>query len=104
MKLVRNMKSAGMLIMSCTTVSGESEKCSLIVPRAGATAAPAITVRRDSDRIAVIIPFLFFVLSIVTSFLRTAIKKRRSDRDMQSDLRLSATHCEMYYSKNTLPM
>jgi hypothetical protein len=47
---------------------------------------------------------LFFVLSIVTSFLRTAIKKRRSDRDMQSDLRLSATHCEMYYSKNTLPM
>jgi hypothetical protein len=51
------INNAGILIISLTRMSGEDEKCSLITPKAGATAAPAITVRSEIDRIVVLICF-----------------------------------------------
>ncbi len=44
--------------MNCTNNAGDVEKCSLITPKAGAIAAPAITVRSDIDRM-VSVSFLF---------------------------------------------
>ena len=49
-KLVMMMKSAGMLTISWTMMPLMSEKCSLMTPRAGAIAAPAMTVRREMER------------------------------------------------------
>ena len=43
---------------NCTSNAGDVEKCSLMTPKAGAMAAPAITVRSDIDRI-VSVSFLF---------------------------------------------
>ena len=40
-----------MLIISCKDKAEASQKWSLIIPKAGAMAAPAITVRRDMERI-----------------------------------------------------
>jgi len=45
------INSAGMLTMNCTIICGEEAKCSLMIPRAGAIAAPAMTVRSDIDKI-----------------------------------------------------
>lgn len=46
------MKIAGMLTIIWTSPVSVSAKCSRMSPRAGATAAPAMTVRSESDNIA----------------------------------------------------
>lgn len=49
-----------MLIISCKDKAEASQKWSLIIPKAGAMAAPAITVRRDMERIVqVSFPLIF---------------------------------------------
>ncbi len=50
-RLVMMMKSAGRLTMNCIRRSGLSAKCAFTAHRAGAMAAPAITVRRLRERI-----------------------------------------------------
>lgn len=66
---VRNMNSAGTEIIICTSASFASLKYAWIVLSAGATAAPAITVRSDSDRIATVRPPLLSLVIIFVSYL-----------------------------------
>ena len=48
--LVITIKIAGMLMIICTSTGELSTKYSWITPKAGAIAAPAITVKSDRDR------------------------------------------------------
>lgn len=62
-RFVRMMKRAGRLIISCTSISGSVEKWSLISPRAGKMAAPAITVRSEIERtVKVSLPSVFLFI------------------------------------------
>ena len=56
-RLVRTINSAGILIIICTKSWSLSAKYFFITPRAGATAAPAITVSRDSDNMLTVSDF-----------------------------------------------
>lgn len=53
-RLVMIISRAGMLTMSCTSRSGADAKCCLIIPNAGAMAAPAITVSSDMERMVAV--------------------------------------------------
>lgn len=53
-RFVIAMNIAGMLMIICTSPGDAVWKCIWMMFRAGATAAPAITVRSDKDNIAVI--------------------------------------------------
>ena len=70
------MNSAGKLIISWIKIPDDVEKCSLITPNAGATAAPAITVRSEMDKMVVLI-FFDFGASIKIVF--NLIQKEISD-------------------------
>lgn len=62
------MKSEGRVTMSCTVSLLQFEKWALITPRAGAMAAPAITVRREMESIvAVSFPdgFCFILITVL---------------------------------------
>ena len=64
-RLVMMIDKAGRLIISCTRISDAFEKCSLMIPMAGAIAAAAMTVRSDIDSIvAVSILDLLFIIFI----------------------------------------
>jgi hypothetical protein len=63
-RFVIMMKRAGIDTIICTTMSGFPAKCSLIVPSAGAMAAPAITVRREMERIVNVSVFLISFINI----------------------------------------
>ena len=57
------MKRAGRLTISCSVIAGAEEKWSLITPRAGAIAAPAITVKSEMERmVKVSFPLLFLFI------------------------------------------
>ena len=60
-RLVMMMVSAGRLTISWTMSLLWSAKCDLITPSAGAMTAPAITVRREIERI-VKVSFPFFLV------------------------------------------
>lgn len=59
-KFVRMMKSAGRLTMSWTVRLLWPAKCSRMTPKAGAIAAPAITVRSEMERIVKVSLPVFF--------------------------------------------
>lgn len=52
-----------MLTINCTKICGAEAKCALMIPKAGAIAAPAITVRIDIDNIVDVNSFeVFFIV------------------------------------------
>ncbi len=71
--LVRAMNRAGILMTICTRATGSSEKCSLITSKAGATAAPAITVSSDSDSTATM--RVLCCSRVITPYLLTRARK-----------------------------
>ena len=48
-RVVKIIKSAGILTINLISNSDSEAKCSLIIPNAGAIAAPAITVNKEID-------------------------------------------------------
>lgn len=60
------IKIAGTLMIICTSTGELSAKYSRITPSAGATAAPAITVKRDSDRMLTTSAFPVFSSDFIT--------------------------------------
>lgn len=65
MNEVMMMNSAGTLTSICTQIGLRSAKCAWITSRAGAIAAPAITVSNEIERIAVASSHLLECLSIL---------------------------------------
>ena len=87
------MKTAGMLIIICTSSLPSPEKYSSMTPRAGATAVPAITV--SSDRESTAIASFFDVVSFL--FMKSPIKAKEKSAG-PSGLTLSQLNF-IYYSR-----
>ena len=78
MKFVITMNNAGTLMIICTNSGLLSAKWAWMTPSAGATAAPAITVKRKRDRMLTVKLFLGIDCSDKKSLLFKVSKKRKS--------------------------
>ena len=107
-RLVNIMNNAGRLIINWISRFGESAKCSLMIPNAGAMAAPAITVSSDIDSIDAVRVFATFFILVMRKFnLCVDFQSLTNENDRIS----VAYNCTFFYyfgrkdtkfSKNTL--